>query len=661
MTLSNQTSKNVFVGDGATVLFSYTFRIFADADLLVTIQDTSVTPQTEITLVLTSDYTVTGADDPSGGTITLLLTGQLSVAPSATDNITIQRALPLTQPTDYVENDPFPADSHEDALDRSRMIDQQLQEELDRSIKLAANITGVSVLLPTPEADAPIGWNSAADGLTNNPSNTNLSQIDSGATPDFIGATGGDGVIRVSGLLTYVDGGDFVTIGITSSLVDHDDTLNFTQTEHFTMLDEDAMGSNSDTQAATQQSIVAFVASQVATQDTFIEHSDTPGAYAGSGLFFVRVNAGATALEFVSGVLNVTHTGEVTGATVLTIDPTAITNKSTATVASLDEVLIADVDDSDNLKVVTAQSIADLGAGGGAIEVFDEGGSLTAALSSLDFVGAGVTATNVGSAVTVTIPGGGGGTPTLIEDADQNTKVQTEESADENIIRFDTAGVERATIDSGGLTIVGSTPNVTIGDAGAEDTSLVFDGNAQDYYIGLDDTDDNLKIGLGSVVGTTPHIITTPAGEVTKPLHPMFSAYLGSAQDNLSTGNTKILFDTERHDIGSNFNTTTNRFTAPVDGHYYLATELNLRDVNNTLIALEIIFSFVGVNNNTALHSPNDAFASATTSDWHFAHSMFTQMSAGHTVEVQLVVTTSTIIDVLSGTNMSSFFGWLVG
>lgn len=39
--------------------------------------------------------------------------------------------------------------------------------------------------------------------------------------------------------------------------------------------------------------------------------------------------------------------------------------------------------------------------------------------------------------------GGGGGTPTLIEDADQNTKVQTEESADENIIRMDVAGTQR--------------------------------------------------------------------------------------------------------------------------------------------------------------------------------------------------------------------------
>jgi hypothetical protein len=54
--------------------------------------------------------------------------------------------------------------------------------------------------------------------------------------------------------------------------------------------------------------------------------------------------------------------------------------------------------------------------------------------------------------------------------------------------------------------MVGTTPTLTIGDAGAEDTKIVFDGNAQDYYIGLDDTDDELKIGLGSAVGTTPAI-----------------------------------------------------------------------------------------------------------------------------------------------------------
>ena len=64
-------------------------------------------------------------------------------------------------------------------------------------------------------------------------------------------------------------------------------------------------------------------------------------------------------------VTNATHTGQVTGSGALTVDKTAITDQSAGTVASGDLVLISDVDDTNNLKKVTAQSIADLGGGGG--------------------------------------------------------------------------------------------------------------------------------------------------------------------------------------------------------------------------------------------------------------------------------------------------------
>lgn len=61
---------------------------------------------------------------------------------------------------------------------------------------------------------------------------------------------------------------------------------------------------------------------------------------------------------------NVTHTGEVTGATTLTVGKTAITNKTNVTAAVGDSVLISDVSDSGNLKKVTVQSIVDLASGG---------------------------------------------------------------------------------------------------------------------------------------------------------------------------------------------------------------------------------------------------------------------------------------------------------
>ncbi len=58
----------------------------------------------------------------------------------------------------------------------------------------------------------------------------------------------------------------------------------------------------------------------------------------------------------------------------------------------------------------------------------------------------------------------------------------------------------------GTIQIDGSTPKLTIGNATAEDATILFDGNAQDFYIALDDSADDLLIGKGSTVGTTPII-----------------------------------------------------------------------------------------------------------------------------------------------------------
>ncbi len=64
-------------------------------------------------------------------------------------------------------------------------------------------------------------------------------------------------------------------------------------------------------------------------------------------------------------VTNATHTGEVTGATALIVDKTAITNKTTVTPVAGDFVLISDTSDSGNLKKVDVTDF--LGGGGGGI------------------------------------------------------------------------------------------------------------------------------------------------------------------------------------------------------------------------------------------------------------------------------------------------------
>ena len=55
------------------------------------------------------------------------------------------------------------------------------------------------------------------------------------------------------------------------------------------------------------------------------------------------------------------------------------------------------------------------------------------------------------------------------------------------------------------FTISGTTPTLTIGDAGAEDTMLVFDGNAIDFRIGLDE--EKLLNELGNINETLEDFI----------------------------------------------------------------------------------------------------------------------------------------------------------
>jgi len=66
----------------------------------------------------------------------------------------------------------------------------------------------------------------------------------------------------------------------------------------------------------------------------------------------------------------------------------------------------------------------------------------------------------------------------------------------------------------GDVALAGTTPTFTIGDGGAEDAALIFDGNAVDYYMALDDSADNLIIGSGSTVGSNSLITIDSNGDL---------------------------------------------------------------------------------------------------------------------------------------------------
>lgn len=136
MTVQATTSRADYTGNGSTTAFTVPFYFLDNTH--VTVYLTVIATGATTTLVLGTDYTLTGAGVSSGGTVTM------TVAPTSAQKLSVLRSVPLTQLIHYVPNDPFPAATHEQALDQLTMEVQQVNETLARSIKLSSTNTMTS-------------------------------------------------------------------------------------------------------------------------------------------------------------------------------------------------------------------------------------------------------------------------------------------------------------------------------------------------------------------------------------------------------------------------------------------------------------------------------------------------------------------------------------
>ena len=158
MTISSTVNRVSYSGNGSTTAFSFGYLFFSNADLkvILVVNSTGV----ETTKTITTHYTITGAGDASGGTVTM------GTAPASGETLVIIREVDLTQGLDLVENDAFPSELVEQELDRATMMAQQLNTELARSVKLSdGDTSGADPTLPTPVANAFIKWDAAGTSL----------------------------------------------------------------------------------------------------------------------------------------------------------------------------------------------------------------------------------------------------------------------------------------------------------------------------------------------------------------------------------------------------------------------------------------------------------------------------------------------------------------
>lgn len=158
MTIETTTNRISYTGSGTTGPFSFPYYFLADGDL--TVIKTTIADGTEETLTLTTDYTVSGAGEAAGGSVTLVATL------SSAYKLTIIRDPDILQPADYPPNDRFPAATHEEALDRATMIMQRLKDYIDRSFRLSdGDVSGISLILSNLSAGELIAVNSAGTGI----------------------------------------------------------------------------------------------------------------------------------------------------------------------------------------------------------------------------------------------------------------------------------------------------------------------------------------------------------------------------------------------------------------------------------------------------------------------------------------------------------------
>lgn len=155
--ITSTVSKIQYNGNGSTTVFSFPYYFLENAHLVVT--KTVISTGVDTVQVLTTNYTLTGAGNPAGGNVTML------VAPATGERLTIQRIAPQTQEVDYVNGDDFPAETHEMALDKLTMEVQQLQEAIARCIILSATDTSSSFILPpaAQRASKLLGFDSNGD------------------------------------------------------------------------------------------------------------------------------------------------------------------------------------------------------------------------------------------------------------------------------------------------------------------------------------------------------------------------------------------------------------------------------------------------------------------------------------------------------------------
>ncbi len=174
MTISNQTARTgPYNGNGSTTVFAYDFRILDQSHIVVTLKNAA---NVETVQTLTTNYTVSGVGDATGGNITMV------VAPASGEQLTFSRSVPQTQEVDLANRGGVQPEVLEAAYDKLTQLSQDKVELLNRMPRFPVSSALTAVELPlTLTADTALIVNAAGTGYTNGPTSSQISAAEAEA------------------------------------------------------------------------------------------------------------------------------------------------------------------------------------------------------------------------------------------------------------------------------------------------------------------------------------------------------------------------------------------------------------------------------------------------------------------------------------------------
>lgn len=387
MTITATDNKFRYLGNGVTDTFSFPARVYSVNDLIVEIITRADDTLEEI-LTITTHYSVTLNND--GTADVQVVSGKI---PSNTQDIQLRRALTKVQTLELPTGTTFPAKSVENQLDRAVSLIQDMQEQVDRAMKLPpqSSITSIS-LEETPIAGRALKWNGTGDGLINSDYDPDT-QVASATTQAGIATTQAGIATTQAGIATTQAGIATTQAGLaetakqeildsqvkyqfSTSVTMADPSTGYLRFNNATPASVTAIAIDDQTAQTGNPNIAAYIATWDDTNGTVkgkvrIVKEGAPTVFAIYNITGLSDNSGWTelAVTYVDGAGTISNNDNIyisfcpNGNDGTSFSKTDITGQPSATIAATDKIVFSDTSDSGNLKSDTVTGIANVVVG----------------------------------------------------------------------------------------------------------------------------------------------------------------------------------------------------------------------------------------------------------------------------------------------------------